>query len=75
MHHPTNVVAAVGLALGGTLGLAGAAVTQQNLQAILWAIDGALHFVANGTNRTSRDVPVESEMRTITDIRTAPLTS
>jgi len=46
MHHPTNVVAAVGLALGGTLGLAGAAVTQQNLQAILWAIDGAALVMA-----------------------------
>jgi hypothetical protein len=41
MRNPINVVAAVGLALGGIFGLAGAAVTQPNLQAILWAIDGA----------------------------------
>ena len=36
-----NVIAAVGLALGGALGMAGAMVLQQNVQAILWAIDGA----------------------------------
>src|ERR1700682_6721343 len=36
-----NVIAAVGLALGGALGMAGAMITQQNVQAILWAIDGA----------------------------------
>jgi hypothetical protein len=36
-----NVIAAVGLALGGALGMAGAMVSQQNVQAILWAIDGA----------------------------------
>ena len=41
MHSSINVIAAVGLALGGALGLAGAMVTEQNLQAILWAIDGA----------------------------------
>jgi hypothetical protein len=41
MHRSINVIAAVGLALGGTLGLAGAMVTQQNVQAMLWAIDGA----------------------------------
>lgn len=41
MHNPVNLIAAVGLALGGAFGLAGAAVTQPNLQAILWAIDGA----------------------------------
>jgi hypothetical protein len=41
MHRPINVIAAVGLALGGALGMAGAMVTQQNVQAILWAIDGA----------------------------------
>ena len=41
MRRSINVIAAVGLALGGTLGLAGAMVTQQNVQAILWAIDGA----------------------------------
>ena len=41
MHSSINVIAAAGLALGGALGLAGAMVTQQNVQAILWAIDGA----------------------------------
>ena len=41
MRNSINVIAAVGLALGGALGMAGAMVTQQNVQAILWAIDGA----------------------------------
>jgi hypothetical protein len=41
MHSSINIIAAVGLALGGALGLAGAMVTQQSVQAILWAIDGA----------------------------------
>src|SRR6516162_8412798 len=41
MHRSINVIAALGLALGGALGLAGAMVTQQNVQAMLWAIDGA----------------------------------
>lgn len=41
MGRSINVIAAVGLALGGALGLAGAMVTQRNVQAILWAIDGA----------------------------------
>jgi hypothetical protein len=41
MHRSINIIAAVGLALGGALGLAGAMVTQQNVQAMLWAIDGA----------------------------------
>jgi hypothetical protein len=41
MHRSINVIAAVGLALGGVLGIAGATVTQQNVQAILWAIDGS----------------------------------
>src|SRR5262245_63100134 len=36
-----EIIASVGLALGGALGMAGAMVTQQNVQAILWAIDGA----------------------------------
>src|SRR5581483_11519123 len=39
--HPINIIAAVGLALGGVFGLAGAAITQPNLQALLWAIDAA----------------------------------
>jgi hypothetical protein len=41
MHRSIDVIAAAGLALGGALGLAGAMVTQQNVQAMLWAIDGA----------------------------------
>ena len=41
MHRSINVIAAVGLALGGALGMAGAMVTQRNVQAILWAIDGS----------------------------------
>jgi hypothetical protein len=41
MHKPMNIIAAVGLALGGALGLTGAMVAQQNVQAILWAIDAA----------------------------------
>jgi hypothetical protein len=36
-----NILAAIGLAFGGALGLAGAMVAQQNIQAILWAIDAA----------------------------------
>lgn len=38
---PINAVAAVGLALGGVFGMAGTFVAQPNLQALLWAIDGA----------------------------------
>jgi hypothetical protein len=41
MSGKVNVIAAVGLAFGGAFGMAGAMVTQQNVQAILWAIDGA----------------------------------
>lgn len=41
MQRSINIMAAVGLALGGALGMAGSLVTQQNLQAILWAIDGS----------------------------------
>jgi len=41
MRNSINVVAAVGLALGIVFGLAGAAVSQPNLQAFLWAIDSA----------------------------------
>jgi len=42
MHSSINVIAAIGLALGGAFGLAGAIVTQQNVQAILWAIEESL---------------------------------
>ncbi len=46
MRRSINVIAAVGLALGGGLGIAGAMVTQQNVQAILWAIDGSALVMA-----------------------------
>jgi hypothetical protein len=38
---PLNIVAAIGLALGAVLGMAGTFVVQPNLQALLWAIDAA----------------------------------
>jgi hypothetical protein len=41
MYHPINIIAIIGLTLGGVLGMAGAVVTKQNVQGILWAIDGA----------------------------------
>jgi len=41
MRHSINIIAIVGLTLGGVLGMAGSFVTKQNVQAILWAIDGA----------------------------------
>ncbi len=41
MRRPVNILAAIGLALGGSLGMAGSMVTQQNVQGMLWAIDGA----------------------------------
>jgi len=41
MQSRINVIAAVGVALGGALGVAAAIATQQNVQGILWAIDGA----------------------------------
>jgi hypothetical protein len=40
MRNPLKVIATVGLVLGGVFGIAGTMVTPQ-LQAILWAIDGA----------------------------------
>jgi hypothetical protein len=36
-----NIVATFGLALGAVFGMAGTFVTQPNVQALLWAIDGA----------------------------------
>jgi len=36
-----NVVAVLGLALGAVFGMAGTFVAQPNIQALLWAIDGA----------------------------------
>lgn len=40
MKSSLNVVAAVGLVLGGALGLAGTLVAAANVRAILWGIDG-----------------------------------
>jgi hypothetical protein len=61
MQNPINVIATVGLALGGAVGMAGAMVTQQNVQAILWAIDGvglvmATALLAIKYFRTGNDV-------------------
>ena len=36
-----NIVAALGLAFGSVFGMAGTFVAQPNVQALLWAIDGA----------------------------------
>ena len=41
MKNPINITAAGGLALGAVFGMAGTFATQPNLQAVLWAIDGA----------------------------------
>lgn len=41
MQRSIKIIATIGLALGGILGMAGAMVTQQNLQAMLWEIDGS----------------------------------
>jgi hypothetical protein len=41
MNRSIEIIASVGLALGGAFGMAGAFVTQPHVQGILWAIDGA----------------------------------
>src|SRR3989442_15141659 len=46
MKNPVNVVAAIGLALGGVFGLVGTVVTERNLQAASWGIDGVGLVVA-----------------------------
>lgn len=46
MKSPLNIVAVACLAVGGLFGLAGTLVTQRNLQAALWGIDGASLVVA-----------------------------
>ena len=46
MRKPANIVAAIGLVLGGVLGMAGTMVTQQNIRAIAWGIDGTALVVA-----------------------------
>jgi alpha-beta hydrolase superfamily lysophospholipase len=39
--NPIDIVAAFGLALGAVFRMAGTFVAQPNIQALLWAIDGA----------------------------------
>jgi hypothetical protein len=46
MKKPANIVAAIGLVLGGVLGMVGTMVTAQNLHAISWAVDGTALIVA-----------------------------
>jgi len=46
MEKPLNLLAAAGLALGGVFGLLGTFVTERNLQAASWAIDGVGLVVA-----------------------------
>lgn len=46
MKNPLNVVAAIGLAIGGVFGMAGTFVAQQNLRSAAWALDGAALVVA-----------------------------
>jgi hypothetical protein len=46
MKNPVNVVAVVGLALGGVFGMIGTVVTQRNLQAASWSVDGVALVVA-----------------------------
>ena len=46
MKNPVTVVAAFGLALGGVFGMVGTVVTQRNLQAASWGIDGVGLVVA-----------------------------
>jgi hypothetical protein len=46
MKSPVNVVAAIGLALGGVFGMVGTVVTEQNLRAAAWGIDSVGLVVA-----------------------------
>ena len=46
MKAPLKIVAVVGLALGGILGMAGTFVASQNLRAVSWALDGTALVVA-----------------------------
>jgi len=46
MKNPTNVAAAIGLALGGVFGMLGTMVSERNLQAAFWAVDGVGLVVA-----------------------------
>ncbi len=46
MRNPLKVVAVIGLVLGGALGMLGTFVTEQNVRAIAWAVDGTSLVVA-----------------------------
>lgn len=46
MKSPLNILAAVGLALGGVFGVAGTMVAERNVQSTFWAIDGLGIIVA-----------------------------
>ncbi len=46
MKNPTNVAAAIGLALGGVFGVLGTMIAERNLQAAFWAVDGVGLVVA-----------------------------
>ncbi|MGD0738754.1 MAG: hypothetical protein ABR957_04095 [Terracidiphilus sp.] len=46
MKTPLKIIAIIGLALGGILGMVGTFVANQNVRAVLWAIDGASLIVA-----------------------------
>src|SRR5580658_8814368 len=61
MKNPTNVAAAIGLALGGVFGMLGTMVAERNLQAAFWAVDGlglvvATALLALRFFRTGNDV-------------------
>lgn len=61
MKNPANGVAAIGLALGAVFGLLGTMVSERNLQAAFWAIDGVGLVVATALlalkfYRTGNDV-------------------
>jgi len=60
MKNPLKIVAVIGLALGGALGMLGTLVSDPNLRAVSWAIDSiglivatallALHFFRRGSD-------------------------
>jgi hypothetical protein len=47
LKNPANIVAVIGLALGGVFGLAGTVVTERNLQAASWGILPSLYDTYN----------------------------
>jgi hypothetical protein len=46
MKNPLKLVAVIGLVVGGALGMLGTFVTEQNVRAISWAVDGTALVVA-----------------------------